>query len=150
MNIAWKYIDKTVATIAAIRDYSSMRANINNTPDAIKELYQSMSTPRNSVPTGMPSVHNPQAGESILATQIDKLDILRERYSTAVEYMAWFEPAWGMLTDTEQHILREFYMCGSQRSGATHRLMAQLEYSESHTERLRSLTLKRLQTLLLG
>ena len=148
--IAWKYLDKTSATITAMRDYESMRVIINNTPDEIKEVYEKMATPRSPNLTGMPSAKNPQSGTDKLAAQIDKLDVLRERYSNAVEYMAWFESAWGTLDDTEQRVLREFYMTTNQKSGATYRLMAQLNYSESHVERLRSKALNHIRTLLYG
>lgn len=83
-----------------------------------------------------------------MAAQIDKLDILRERYSLAIEYMAWFEPAWANLTDAEQHVLSEFYMTDNRKSGATYRLMNELNYSESHIERLRSNALNHLRSLL--
>ena len=150
MLIAWKYLDKTNATITAMRDYDSMRFIINNTPEEIKEVYEIMSAPRSANLTGIPSVYNPKVGEDKLAEQIDKLDLLRERYSTAVEYMAWFESAWGTLTDNEKYILREFYMGASLRSGATARLMTELNYTERHIERLRSKALKHLQILLYG
>ena len=58
----------------------------------------------------MPSARNPQAGTDKLAAQIDDLDFLRDRYSQALEYILWFEPAWSNLADIEQHMLSEFYM----------------------------------------
>lgn len=82
--------------------------------------------------------------------QIDKLDILRERYSQAIEYMKWFEPAWSSMTDAEQRILSEFYMGDNQKSGATYRLINELNYSESHVERLRAAALNHLRGLLYG
>lgn len=85
-----------------------------------------------------------------MATQLDKIDILRDRYSQALEYMSWFEPAWSSLTDTEQYILSEFYPGDNQNSGATYRLMDELSYSESHAERLRSWALSHLRCLLYG
>ena len=148
--IAWKYINKNSAVIAALRDYHNMRFIINNTPDEIKEVYGNMTAPRNPKLSGMPSVRNPQAGSEKLSAQIDKLDILRERYSAAVEYMAWFEPAWSSLTDTEQQILTEFYMSVNQKTGATYRLMRELHYSERKIEQMRSNTLKHLCILLYG
>jgi hypothetical protein len=148
--IAWKYLDKISAEIAAMRDYESMRAIINNTPDEIKDVYEKMTAPRSAKLNGLPSARNPQAGEDVLAEQIDKLDVLRERYSSAVEYMAWFEAAWGTLTDTERTILREFYMSGSQRSGAAARLQSMLNYSDRQVERLRSKSMSRLSVLLYG
>ena len=79
--IALKYINKNAATVAAIRDYNNMRFIINNTPEEIKNLYEKMSVPRTPRLSRMPSARNPQAGADKLAAQIDKLDILRERYS---------------------------------------------------------------------
>ena len=148
--IAWKYINKDSAVIAAIRDYNNMRFIINNTPDEIKEECGKMTAPRSSKLSGLPSAKNPLAGSDKLAAQIDKLDLLRERYSNAIEYMTWFEPAWSNLSDTEQQILTEYYMGDSQRSGAAYRLMSELGYSESHVERMRSNTLKHLRVLLYG
>ena len=148
--IAWRYIDKTHSTITAMRDYECMRTIINDTPDKIKAEYEKMTAPRNGKITGISSTRNLHAGEDSLAEQIDKLDILRERYSSAVEYMAWFESAWGTLTDTERTILREFYMTGSLRSGATARLQHMLQYSDRQIERLRSKAMARLSLLLFG
>jgi DNA-directed RNA polymerase sigma subunit (sigma70/sigma32) len=148
--IAWKYIDKTAATISAMRDYDNMRAIINNTPDEIKTIYENLSSPRASAISGVPSTRNPQSSEDRLADQIDRLDVLRERYSTAVAYMKWFEPAWGTMTDREKHILRECYMTESLRNGARLRLSEELNYTERHIDNLRDKALKRLRTLLFG
>ena len=148
--VALKYINKNAATIAAIRDYNNMRFIINNTSQEIKEVYEKMASPMIPMLSGMPSVRNPQAGANKLVAQLDKLDILRERYSQALEFMSWFEPAWSSLTDTEQHILSEFYLGDKQNSGATYRLMDELSYSESHVERLRSQAVSHLGCLLYG
>jgi len=148
--IAWRYLDKNAATLAALRDYESMRAIINNTPDEIKDVYERMTAPRSAKVTVLPSARSNQTGADKLADQVDKLDVLRERYSTAVEYMAWFEAAWGTLTDTERTILREFYMSGNQRSGAAIRLQTVLQYSDRQVERLRSRAMSRLSVLLYG
>lgn len=148
--IAWKYIDKPQAAIAALRDYSSMRDVINITPQEIKDLYEQMISPRNSQITGLPRAHNPQGAENKLMTSLDKLDVMQERYRQAIEYMGWFEPAWSTLTDDEQRIIKEFYMAGSQRSGATSRLRIELSFSEAHIERLRSKALSHLSLMLFG
>lgn len=148
--IALKYINKNAATVAAIRDYNNMWFIINHTPQEIKDVYGKMVSPRSPKLSGMPSARNPQAGTDKLAAQIDKLDILRERYSQAIEYMTWFEPAWSSMTNTEQRILSEFYMIDNQKSGATYRLMDELNYSESHIERLRGNALNHLCSLLYG
>ena len=148
--IAWKYIDKSSATIGAIRDYASMRNIINITPQDIKELYDRMVSPRNGKMSHTPRNYNPGSAEDKLASSLDKLDAMQERYRLAIEYMGWFEPAWSSLTDTEQCILREFYMAGTLKSGATARLKDVLNFSEPHIERLRGKALSRLALLLFG
>ena len=132
------------------RDYHNMRFVINNTPGEIKHVYEKMSAPGTPRLSAMPPVRNPQARANQWAAQFDQLDILRERYRQAIEYMAWFEPAWSSLTDTEQHILSEYYLGDKQKSSATYRLMTELSYSESHIERLRSNALNHLRSLLYG
>jgi hypothetical protein len=148
--IAWKYIDKISATIGAIRDYQSMRSVINITPQDIKELYDRMVSTRSPQLSGMPHARNPHAKEDELVKSLDKLDIMQERYRQAIEYMAWFEPSWGSLTDNEQLIIQEFYMNGSLKSGANARLQQKLDYSESQIDKLRSKALIRLSFLLFG
>ena len=148
--IAWKYIDKNAATIAAIRDYNNMSVIIDNTPDAVKEIYENMTALRTANITEQPRVINPQAGESRLVEQIDKIDLLNERYHAAVEYMSWFRPAWEVLTEKEKYILQEFYMIGTFRDGARNRLAEEFNYAERHIDRLRSKALQRLKILLFG
>ena len=147
--IAWKYIDKTSATIGAIRDYSSMRNIINITPQNIKELYDRMVSPRTAKLSHTPRSYNPGSGEEKLASSLDKLDAMQERYRLAIEYMGWFEPAWGSLTDIEQNVLREFYM-GNSVNGAAARLQQETCYSERQIYRIRDKTLARLSILLFG
>ena len=147
---ARKYTDKNVAVIAAIRDYKNMRFIVNNTPDAIKEVYEKMIAPQRAMLTGLPSASNPQAGTEKLTSQIDNMGKMQERYIAAAEYMAWFEPAWSYLTDTEQHFLNEFYTVDNRKSGATYRLMKEYQYCERKVEKMRSNALKHLRVLLYG
>lgn len=148
--IAWKYLNKPSATVAAMQDYSTMREIINITPQETKELYDRMVVVGSRRITGVPSGWNPQAGEERLVKSLDTLDVIQERYRQAVEYMGWFEPAWATLTDTEQMVLREFYMDGNLRSGATARLQERLSYGHSQIDRIRSKALARLSHLLFG
>jgi DNA-directed RNA polymerase specialized sigma subunit len=148
--IAWKYLNKPSATVAAMQDYSTMREIINITPQETKELYDRMVSVGSRRATGVPAGWNPQAGEDRLVKSLDTLDVIQERYRQAVEYMGWFEPAWATLTDTEQMVLREFYMNGSRKSGATARLQEELNFSERQVERIRSRALSRLTHLLFG
>ena len=142
--IAWKYLNKPSATVAAMQDYSTMREIINITPQETKELYDRMVAVGSRRVTGVPAGWNP------LVKSLDTLDVIQERYRQAVEYMGWFEPAWATLTDTEQMVLREFYMNGSLRSGAAVRLQERLSYGHSQIDRIRSKALARLSHLLFG
>jgi hypothetical protein len=86
----------------------------------------------------------------MLADSMDKLDVKQERYRQAIEFMGWFEPAWGSLTDDEQLVLREFYMGASLHSGANARLEVKLNYSHAQVDRYRKKALTRLSLLLFG
>lgn len=148
--IAWKYLNKYSAAITAIQDYVSMNHILRTTPQEIKDKYERICRPTGTALTGMPSAHNPQSGEERLVQTLDELDVLQERYAGAREYMAWWGPAWHVLTDTQRTILTEFYMRENRRSGANARLQQTLGYSERQVERLRSQSLNRLAILLYG
>ena len=60
--IAWKYLNKPSATVAAMQDYSTMREIINITPQETKELYDRMVSVGSRRVTGVPAGWNPQAG----------------------------------------------------------------------------------------
>ena len=148
--IAWKYINKNAATIAAMRDYGNMRYIVANTPDATKEVHNRMVSPRAATITGMPTAQYGNAGSERLPEQIDKIDAYRERYGAAVAYMEWFQPAWFELDETERHVLCEFYMSKSLNSGATYRLADEYSCSERKIDSMRYNALKNLKTLLFG
>jgi hypothetical protein len=148
--IAWKYINKNAATISVMRDYKNMRFIIDNTPDEIIEVRGKMIAPSMPKMIEIPSSRTVQAGAEMVSSHIDKLDVLRDRYAAAIEYLAWFEPAWKTLDDTERHFLSEFYMSRNLNSGATYRLMEEYRQSESHVERTRANALKHLRILLFG
>lgn len=151
MYIAWAYLDKKSAAVSAIKDYTDMEFIINNTPDDVVDVRMKMTAAKIPVvsdePKGTP---DPHAGEARLVSQIDEIDVLKERYRRALEYMEWFRPAWETLTNDERVILSEFYMGGSLRSGAGARLEARMNYGSAQIERLRSKALSRLTVLLFG
>lgn len=107
--IAWIYLDKKAAAIDALKDYSSMEYIIQNHQAELEEAQERMFSLRPSIPTGMPSAHNPKAGENKLISNIDEINVLKERYRQALEYMEWFKPAWEALGEDEQFVLSEFY-----------------------------------------
>lgn len=109
MSIIWKYLDKRSAAVDALKDYSSMKFIIDHTDDEIKAAYEKMSGVSSPQYDGMPHSHNPQAGEDRIIKGIEEIDVLKERYRQAMEYMAWFVPAWNELSDDERYVLEIFY-----------------------------------------
>ena len=93
MSIMWKYLDKRSATIAAIKDYDAMQFILSSTGDEIKRTYEKMTGIGSPNYDGMPKACNPQAAEDRIIKNIDEIDIIKERYRQAVEYMDWFKPA---------------------------------------------------------
>lgn len=148
--IALNYINKSSAAIAAMKDYENMKLIIENTSKEVKDAYDDMFSINSAKLDGLPKAYDPKAGELKIAGCLDRIDLMQERYRQAMEYMAWFEPAWNSLTCEERRILEEFYMQNSQRSECTARLSYDLCYSETHVERLRGKSLRRLTKLLYG
>ena len=109
MSIIWKYLDKRSAAVDALKDYGSMKFIIGHTDDEIKCAYEKMGGVSSPQLDGMPRGHNPQASEDRIVKGIEEIDVLKERYRQALEYMAWFLPAWEELTEDERYVLQTFY-----------------------------------------
>ena len=148
--IAWTYLDKKGAAIEALKDYSAMEFIILNTEDAKKELRENMISVRSAAPTGMPRNLNPKAGEAKLAAQIDEIDVLKERYRSAVQYMNWFKPAWEELSEDDRYILSEFYGTEERQTDAVGNICEyfHIERTSAYNRKNRALT--RLAILLYG
>lgn len=108
MSVIWKYLNKRSGAIDAIRDYDSMKFIIENTSEDIKQAYAAMTSLHPSGFDGMPHSSNPHATEDHIISGLADIDILKERYRQAVEYMAWFQPAWEKLSSDEQYVLQTF------------------------------------------
>ena len=109
MSIIWKYLDKRSAAVDALKDYGNMKFIISNTDDEIKAAYEKMGGVGSPQPDGMPHAHNPHAAEDRMVKGIEEIDVLRERYRQAVEYMEWFLPAWEELSEDDRYVLDAFY-----------------------------------------
>ena len=100
MNIIWQYLDKRGAAINALKDYSSMAYIIEHTDEEIANIHDDMVSISSPEFTDIPhDSFNPQSGEIRLTSAIDEIDVLRERYRQAKEYMEWFQPAWDALSE---------------------------------------------------
>ena len=110
MNIIWQYLDKRSAAVNALKDYSSMTYILAHTDEEIAQVHEDTTTLGSPAFTDMPGGSpNPQSGEMRIITAIDELDVLRERYRQAKEYMEWFQPAWDSLSEDERYVLEQFY-----------------------------------------
>ena len=100
---------------------------------------------------GMPHAHNPNAGEERLLNGIVEIDLLRERYRQAVEYMDWFKPAWEQLTDDERYCLETFYGDGNTYgSSAAYYIAEYLHVEQPTAYKRKNRALDRLTILLFG
>lgn len=119
MSIAWNYLDKRSAAMAALKDYRSMKAILATTAEEIANVRQDM------VHIGgmrfEESAHgarNPQAGENQILHGIAEIDVLEERKRQAEEFMAWFQPAWDALGEDEKTVLTMFYLSENGKTDA--------------------------------
>lgn len=151
MNIVWQYLDKRAAAINALKDYSSMKYIIEHTDEDIATLNEEMSSPVSPVLNGMPSTHDPKAGEKRLIACINEIDVLKERYRQALEYMDWFQPAWDALTEDEQYVLKEFYLDDEQKKiDAVYNICDRFNIERSSAYNKKNRALQHLALLLYG
>lgn len=150
MLIAWQYLDKKAAAVDALKDYDSMKYIIDHTNEDIYVVECRMTSPRNAVINGMPNLSNPNAIEDKLAASIDEIDVIRERYRQALEYMEWFKPAWDELTDDERYILREFFLSSGTKTQAVFNIGEKLFLERSQVYYRKDKAVSRLALLLYG
>lgn len=144
--ISWSYLDKRDATIHAMKDYDAMKFIVENTSDEIKEISEKMTS------IGVPKYDdhvrsgNVHAGEDSTINKIEEIDTLKERYRQALEYMAWFEPAWAQLSEDEQYLLESAYIDEVSRTN----ICAHIGMEKDAYYRRRNRALSHLATLLYG
>ena len=151
MSIIWKYLDKRSAAVDALKDYGSMKFIIGHTDEEVKSAYEKMGGVSSPQLDGMPRSHNPQASEERIVKGIEEIDVLKERYRQAVEYMAWFVPAWEELTEDERYVLETFYGEDNQYgSNAADDVADYFQIELASAYRRKNRALERLTILLFG
>lgn len=151
MSIIWKYLDKRSATVDAIKDYGSMQFIIEHTDDEIKAAYEKMGGVRSTQFDGMPRTRNPHAVEDRMIKGIEEIDVLKERYRQAMEYMVWFRPAWEELTEDEQYVLETFYGEGNEYgSSVIYKIADRFHIEQSSAYNKKNRALYHLTVLLFG
>ena len=148
MHISWNFLDKRKATIDAIESYDDMAFIIDHTDEDIEEARQKMLGVGSSGSDGLPHAHDPKAGEERLVDALDEIDLMKERYRQAVEYMAWFKPAWGKLTEEERFCLEAFYMGDGEATADEVAEYFKIDRSSAYRKKNRAV--ERLTALLYG
>ena len=151
MSIIWKYLDKRSAAVDALKDYSNMKFIIEHTDDEIKTAYEKMGGVSSPQSDRMPHAHNPHAVEDRMIKGIEEIDILRERYRQAVEYMEWFLPAWEELSEDDRYVLDAFYNEDNEYgSGMADDVADYFGIERASAYRRKNRALAKLTTLLFG
>ena len=151
MSIIWKYLDKRSAAVDALKDYSNMKFIIEHTDDEIKTAYEKMGGVSSPQSDGMPHAHNPHAVEDRMIKGIEEIDVLKERYRQAAEYMAWFLPAWEELSEDDRYVLDAFYNEDNEYgSGMADDVADYFGIERASAYRRKNRALAKLTTLLFG
>lgn len=152
MNIIWQYLDKRAAAVNALKDYSSMRYIIDHTDEEIAIIHDRMTAIGSPALSDTPKgPHNPRANDSRVVAAIDEIDVLRERYRQAVDYMDWFKPAWLALSEYERYVLKTFY-CGedSRQTDAVYDICDHFSIERSSAYNKKNRAVQHLALLLYG
>ena len=150
MSIIWKYLDKRSAAVDALKDYSNMKFIIEHTDDEIKAAYEKMGGVSSPQSDGMPHAHNPHAAEDRIIKGIEEIDILRERYRQAVEYMGWFLPAWEELSEDDRYVLDAFYSEDNEYGDSVYDICDRFHIERTSAYKKKNRALQKLVTLLYG
>jgi hypothetical protein len=123
---------------------------ISHTDEEIKNAHDKMSVIRSPQFDGMPRAYNPQAGEERILNGIEEIDVLKERYRQAMEYMEWFKPAWEQLTDDEHYVLETFYRDEDSQTGAVYDICDHFHIERSSAYNKKNRAVQHLAVLLFG
>ena len=150
MNVVWKYLDKRAGAVSALKDFGSMKFIVENTDDEIKAAYDKMSSCRGVRYDGM-HMKNLNTVENRIINGIEEIDVLKERYRQAVEYMDWFVPAWEQLSEDDRYVLDIFY-CKDNEYGSSvvDGIAEHFHIERASAYRRKNRALERLTILLFG
>lgn len=149
-DITWRYVDRRAAAVNALRDYQTMEAIIESTPDdlkAIKADVPGLSSPRLE---GSRGCFNPQASEERIIRHMERIDNRTRKYLQAKDYMDWFNPAWEALTDEERWMLETFYLNDDDKRNAIDEICYRFSIERSSAYNKKNRALERFAALLYG
>lgn len=150
MDVIWKYLDKRSATIAALKDYESMQFILRNTSQEIVAERERMTSISSPGWQGKMGSHSTDSGQNRMIQCIEEIDVLKERYRQAVEYMEWFDPAWRQLSEDERFVLDCFYLSDTYRNSAAISVAEHYSIEQASAYRKKNRALEHLTVLLFG
>lgn len=124
---------------------------IEHTDEEIANIHDDMTSIGSPAFSDMPSgSFNPQSSEIRLTAAIDEIDVLRERYRQAKEYMEWFQPAWDTLSEDERYVLEQFYWEDDERFDALSEICDKYSIERTSAYKKKNRAVAKLALLLFG
>lgn len=81
---------------------------------------------------------------------VEEIDVLKERYRQAAEYMAWFLPALEELSEDERYVLETFYSESERQTDSIYAICDHFGIERSSAYNKKNRALEKLVTLLYG
>ena len=151
MHVMTKYLDTRKAAIAALQDFHLMEATAGENTDATaRQLRDDLTSPASPRLDGMPHNPNPHAGEHRIAATLDRINLLQERKRQAMEYLDWFLPAWGLLSEDDRFVLEAFFLGDGSQEDAVNQICDHFYVERTTAHQKKSRALSRLATALYG
>lgn len=150
-GITWRYVDRRAAAINALRDYATMEAIIESTPDDLKAIEADLPGVSSPAMDGSRHAFNPTASEDKILNHLERIDNRTRKYLQAMDYMAWFNPAWQALSDEEREVLEVCFLSGIESAtDAIYEVQNHLHVERSTAYNRRKTALDHLTVLLYG
>lgn len=150
MHVMTKYLDTRKAAIAALQDFPVMEHLAEQTSHVADDLRADLTMPASPRLDGTPRHVNPQATENRIAATLDKIDLLAERQRQARQYMDWFLPAWGLLSENDRYVLEAFFLGDGPQEDAVNQVCDHFYVERSTAYQKKSRAVGRLANALYG
>lgn len=149
-DITWRYVDRRAAAINALRDYATMEAIIESTPDDLKAIEADVPGISSPVLDGSRRAFNPTAAEDKILRHLERIDNRTRKYLQAKDYMDWFNPAWQALSEDERWMLEVFYLSEDEQRNAVDDICEHFAIERSSAYNKKNRALERFAALLYG
>lgn len=150
MHVMTRYLDTRKAAIATLQDYPLMEHAAGDTSHVADQLREDLVHPASPRLDGLPRYVNPHGNENRINATLDKIDLLAERQRQAREYLDWFLPAWGLLSEDDRFVLEAFFLGDGPQEDAVNLVCDHFYVERSTAHQKKSRALGRLATALYG